>query len=435
VSIDLTGDANDYVGKGLSGGTISVHPGEGSRTRPEHNVIAGNVLGYGATSGRLFVSGQVGERFLVRNSGAEAVVEGIGDHGLEYMTGGIAVILGGTGRNFAAGMSGGTAYVLDFNPVRLNPDERAAGVFRFTGVGVDDMTVLERLLDEHLARTGSPLAAELLERAAPRRGRPLPLHEDHSRRLPSRPRHPGRISPPPGTPRTPRPPGTPFWRSPMADPHGFLTVPDRETPKRRPVPIRLLDYREVYEAGDPEQLRRQASRCMDCGVPFCHQGCPLGNLIPEFNDAMYRGELGRAVELLHATNNFPEFTGRACPAPCENACVLGINQPPVTIKQVEVSIVDQGFAAGLITPEIPERITGHTVAVIGSGPAGLACRTAAHPGRTHRRRLRTRRPSRRTAALRNPRLQAREAPHRPPASNRCGPRAPGSRPRSRSARS
>ena len=158
----------------------------------------------------------------------------------------------------------------------------------------------------------------------------------------------------------------------MADPHGFLHVEQREVPRRRPVPIRLMDYREVYEAGDPEQLRRQASRCMDCGVPFCHQGCPLGNLIPEFNDAMYRGELPRAVELLHATNNFPEFTGRACPAPCENACVLGINQPAVTIKQVEVTIVDQGFAAGLIQPVIPERITGHTVAVIGSGPTGLA---------------------------------------------------------------
>lgn len=158
----------------------------------------------------------------------------------------------------------------------------------------------------------------------------------------------------------------------MADPHGFLTTDQRELPRRRPVPIRLMDYREVYEAGDPEQLRRQASRCMDCGVPFCHQGCPLGNLIPEFNDAMYRGELPRAVELLHATNNFPEFTGRACPAPCENACVLGINQPAVTIKQVEVTIVDQGFAAGLIQPMIPERITGQTVAVIGSGPTGLA---------------------------------------------------------------
>ncbi|TSI17853.1 glutamate synthase large subunit [Brevibacterium aurantiacum] len=163
VSIDLHGDANDYVGKGLSGGTISVHPHEENPTRPEHNVIAGNVLGYGATAGKLFVSGQVGERFMVRNSGAEAVVEGIGDHGLEYMTGGLAVILGSTGRNFAAGMSGGTAYVLDFNPAKLNPKERAAGVFRFTGVGITDMEVLQRLLGEHVQWTGSPLAAQLLD--------------------------------------------------------------------------------------------------------------------------------------------------------------------------------------------------------------------------------------------------------------------------------
>src|SRR5699024_293537 len=141
-----------------------------------------------------------------------------------------------------------------------------------------------------------------------------------------------------------------------ADRHGFLTVTDRELPKRRPVPIRLMDYGEVYEAGDPAQLRRQASRCRDCSVPFCDQCSPLGNLIPAFHDARHRGALTRAVELLHATNNFPECTGRACPAPCENACVLGINQPAVTIKRVEVSIVDQGFAAGLITPEVPERI-------------------------------------------------------------------------------
>ncbi|MGO1291303.1 MAG: glutamate synthase subunit alpha, partial [Brevibacterium linens] len=163
VSIELHGDANDYVGKGLSGGIVSVRPHAANPTRPEHNVIAGNVLGYGATAGKLFFSGQVGERFLVRNSGAEAVVEGIGDHGLEYMTGGVAVILGGTGRNFAAGMSGGTAYVLDFNPARLNPKERAAGVFRFTGVGVDDMEILERLLREHVEWTASPLAGELLD--------------------------------------------------------------------------------------------------------------------------------------------------------------------------------------------------------------------------------------------------------------------------------
>ncbi|WP_309130161.1 glutamate synthase large subunit [Brevibacterium sp.] len=162
ITLSLTGDANDYVGKGLSGGIVTVRPHPVNPGRPEHNVIAGNVLAYGATAGRLFVSGQVGERFLVRNSGVEAVVEGIGDHGLEYMTGGVAVILGPTGRNFAAGMSGGVAYVLDFNSSRLNPSERAAGVFRFTGVSGEDMSVLTRLLDEHARRTDSPLATELL---------------------------------------------------------------------------------------------------------------------------------------------------------------------------------------------------------------------------------------------------------------------------------
>ena len=158
----------------------------------------------------------------------------------------------------------------------------------------------------------------------------------------------------------------------MADPKGFLKVQERELPKRRPVSLRLMDWKEVYEQQDPSQLRRQAGRCMDCGVPFCHQGCPLGNLIPEWNDLTWRGEGSQAIERLHETNNFPEFTGRLCPAPCESSCVLGINQPPVTIKQVEVSIIDQAFANGLVTPHPPERLTGKTVAVVGSGPAGLA---------------------------------------------------------------
>ncbi len=158
----------------------------------------------------------------------------------------------------------------------------------------------------------------------------------------------------------------------MADPKGFLTTTERELPKRRPVPVRLMDWKEVYEQGDPGQLRRQAGRCMDCGVAFCHQGCPLGNLIPEWNDLMWRGEGRQAIERLHATNNFPEFTGRLCPAPCESSCVLGINQPPVTIKQVEVSIIDQAFSSGWVEPHPPQRLTGRTVAVVGSGPAGLA---------------------------------------------------------------
>jgi glutamate synthase (NADPH/NADH) small chain len=158
----------------------------------------------------------------------------------------------------------------------------------------------------------------------------------------------------------------------VADPRGFINVPERELPPRRPVPIRLMDWKEVYEQGDQAVLKRQAGRCMDCGVAFCHHGCPLGNLIPEWNDLTWRGEGRQAIERLHATNNFPEFTGKLCPAPCESSCVLGINQPPVTIKQVEASIIEQAWQNGWVEPAPPERLTGKTVAVVGSGPAGLA---------------------------------------------------------------
>jgi glutamate synthase (NADPH/NADH) small chain len=157
----------------------------------------------------------------------------------------------------------------------------------------------------------------------------------------------------------------------MADPRGFLTTP-RETPTRRPVDVRILDWHEVYDDFGHDRLQKQAGRCMDCGIPFCHQGCPLGNLIPEWNDLVWRDDWREAIERLHATNNFPEFTGRLCPAPCEAACVLGINQDPVTIKQVEVEIVDRAWDEGWIGPQVPDRLTGQTVAVIGSGPAGLA---------------------------------------------------------------
>lgn len=158
----------------------------------------------------------------------------------------------------------------------------------------------------------------------------------------------------------------------MADPQGFLKHRDRALPARRPVPVRITDWREVYEEQSEGELRDQASRCMDCGIPFCHNACPLGNLIPEWNTFTWNGRWPEAIERLHATNNFPEFTGRLCPAPCESACVLGINQPPVTIKQVEVSIVEKAFDLGRVEPIIPERLSGRTVAVVGSGPAGLA---------------------------------------------------------------
>ena len=158
----------------------------------------------------------------------------------------------------------------------------------------------------------------------------------------------------------------------MADPTGFLKYTHREMPTRRPVDLRLTDWKEVYEDFSHEALEHQASRCMDCGIPFCHNGCPLGNLIPEWNDLVYRDRWRDAIDRLHATNNFPEFTGRLCPAPCEASCVLGINQDPVTIKQVEVEIIDNAFDEGWVVPMPPHVITGKKVAVVGSGPAGLA---------------------------------------------------------------
>ncbi len=158
----------------------------------------------------------------------------------------------------------------------------------------------------------------------------------------------------------------------MADPRGFLSVRDRALPQRRPVSVRIKDWKEVYEEQQLSELQQQAGRCMDCGIPFCHNGCPLGNLIPEWNDLAWKGDWTDAIERLHATNNFPEFTGRLCPAPCETACVLGISQPAVTIKQVELTTIEQAFEAGAVQPQLPTRLTGKTVAVVGSGPAGLA---------------------------------------------------------------
>lgn len=157
----------------------------------------------------------------------------------------------------------------------------------------------------------------------------------------------------------------------MGKPTGFKEY-KRQVPVERPVEERICDFKEVYEPFGDEKLKRQAARCMDCGIPFCHIGCPLGNIIPEFNDLAYRGLWKKAWEVLSATNNFPEFTGRICPAPCEEACVLGINEPAVTIENIEKSVIEHAFKAGWVVPEPPETRTGKTVAVIGSGPSGLA---------------------------------------------------------------
>ena len=157
----------------------------------------------------------------------------------------------------------------------------------------------------------------------------------------------------------------------MGEPTGFIQW-GRTSPKRRPIPVRVADWKEVYEPFPQSELVHQAGRCMDCGIPFCNNGCPLGNLIPDWNDLVYRDHWYDALERLHATNNFPEFTGRLCPAPCESACVLGINQDPVSIKQVEVEIIDRAWNEGWVTPHISHHKTGKRVAVVGSGPAGLA---------------------------------------------------------------
>ncbi len=152
---------------------------------------------------------------------------------------------------------------------------------------------------------------------------------------------------------------------------GFLEY-ERELPRRRPIPVRLRDWREVYEPFPEESTRLQGARCMDCGIPFCHEGCPLGNLIPEWNDLVYRDDWSAAIERLQATNNFPEFTGRLCPAPCEAACVLGINADPVTIERIEYEIAERAWNEGWVRPQVPRERTGRRVAVVGSGPAGLA---------------------------------------------------------------
>lgn len=159
----------------------------------------------------------------------------------------------------------------------------------------------------------------------------------------------------------------------MGNPVGFLEVRERQLPSRRPVEERVKDWKEIYKPFPEETLQKQASRCMDCGVPFCHNGCPLGNIIPEWNDLVYKDRWREAIISLHHTNNFPEFTGRLCPAPCESSCVLGISEPAVTIRQIELSVSERAWSEGWIQPQPAANKTGKSIGIIGSGPAGLAC--------------------------------------------------------------
>lgn len=411
VTLELEGDANDYVGKGLSGGRVIIYPPRAAVFKAEENILIGNVCLYGATSGTCFFRGVAAERFAVRNSGATAVVEGVGDHCCEYMTGGRIVVLGSTGRNFAAGMSGGIAYVLDMN----RDFESKVNQEMVELSALDDpaeIAYLRGLVEDHHHYTGSELAARILldfSRALPRFVKVLPtdykrvmleeaakaaeakkaeyplpilpgqavrnLHEDslkHNHEREAREKKKNDlldIEESVGDAQAEK------KRSALVldKTKGFMKYQRRSEKYRNPK-TRTRDWRELSSRLNEDELKYQTARCMDCGVPFCQSdsGCPISNIIPKWNELVFQNQWKDALNRLLMTNNFPEFTGRVCPAPCEGACVLGINEDPVGIKSIECAIIDRGFEMGWMVPNPPKNRSGKTVAVIGSGPAGLA---------------------------------------------------------------
>ncbi|XP_011076008.1 glutamate synthase 1 [NADH], chloroplastic isoform X1 [Sesamum indicum] len=410
ITLELEGDSNDYVGKGLSGGRIIVYPPQGSKFDPKENIVIGNVALYGATTGEAYFNGMAAERFAVRNSGAKAVVEGVGDHGCEYMTGGTVVVLGKTGRNFAAGMSGGIAYVLDIDSafrsrcnlelVDLDPVEDD-----------DDILTLRMMIQQHQRHTGSQLAKDVLaefDSLLPKFIKVFP--RDYKRILASKKAEEiskvaaenaakedevqeeaelmekdafEELKKLAATSANAKPSQVEQQKSlkrptrvPDAIKHRGFVAYEREGISYRDPNVRVNDWNEVMEELKPGPLlKTQSARCMDCGTPFCHQensGCPLGNKIPEFNELVYQNRWREALDRLLETNNFPEFTGRVCPAPCEGSCVLGIIENPVSIKSIECSIIDKAFEEGWMVPRPPLKRTGKRVAIVGSGPSGLA---------------------------------------------------------------
>ncbi|XLS99003.1 hypothetical protein HN51_041738 [Arachis hypogaea] len=399
ITLELEGDGNDYVGKGLSGGKIVVYPPKGSNFDPKENIVIGNVALYGATCGEAYFNGMAAERFCVRNSGAEAVVEGVGDHGCEYMTGGTVVVLGKTGRNFAAGMSGGIAYVLDVDgkfKSRCNPELVDLDKVEEE----EDIITLRMLIQQHQRHTNSMLAKEVLadfENLLPKFIKVFPreykralanmkseqtsndtVDDDEAQAVERDAFEELKKLATSSVNEKPSQAVSPKRPTQVADAvkhRGFVAY-EREGVQYRDPNLRMNDWKEVMEKTKPGPLlKTQSARCMDCGTPFCHQensGCPLGNKIPEFNELVYQNRWRDALERLLETNNFPEFTGRVCPAPCEGSCVLGIIENPVSIKSIECAIIDKAFEEGWMVPRPPLRRTGKRVVIIGSGPAGLA---------------------------------------------------------------
>lgn len=395
VTLELEGDSNDYVGKGLSGGRLIIYPPRSAVFKAEENVLIGNTCLYGATSGTCFFRGVAAERFAVRNSGATAIVEGVGDHGCEYMTGGRVVVLGSTGRNFAAGMSGGIAYVLDLQKdfmTKLNTEMVEAGPIEEP----EEIAFVRGLIEDHHHYTGSELAARILvdfNRALRRFVKVLPIDykrvlQEEAAKAAEAKRAEYNLPVVSGVP-----PKKEEKKSSLLDieesvtdnsaakkkalvldkTKGFMKYSRRSEKYRNPK-TRTKDWAELSSRLDEDELKYQSARCMDCGVPFCQSdtGCPISNIIPKWNELVFQNNWRDALNRLLMTNNFPEFTGRVCPAPCEGACVLGINEDPVGIKSIECAIIDRGFEKGWMVPEPPKVRTGKTIAIVGSGPAGLA---------------------------------------------------------------
>jgi ferredoxin len=302
----------------------------------------------------------------VRLSGATAVVEGTGDHGCEYMTGGTVVVLGKTGRNFAAGMSGGVAYVYDedgqFASAATPPwwrwtrccRGRAGRVDRASGTAPG-----RRGAAEEADRRPPPLdrqlrAREILDNWSERARKFVKVFpHEYKRALGERPPRRSRTATAKAKAKAAAPPSNPTTHSGhsiMGKVTGFMEF-ERLEEGYEPVAERAEELQGIRHRPDAEQAKVQGARCMDCGTPFCNNGCPVNNIIPDFNDLVYRGDWKNAIEVLHSTNNFPEFTGRICPAPCEAACTLNVNDDAVGIKSIEHAIIDRAWAEGWVQPQ------------------------------------------------------------------------------------
>ncbi|ORX52488.1 glutamate synthase [Hesseltinella vesiculosa] len=385
ITFSLEGDANDYVGKGLSGGRLIIYPPKACTFPSDNNIIVGNVCLYGATSGEAYFCGVAAERFCVRNSGAIAVCEGAGDHACEYMTGGRVVILGDTGRNLAAGMSGGIAYVLDRKnqlPEKVNMEM----VELESLADAEEIQQVKQWIEAHVNYTGSKVGAEVLQHFDKYVGlfvKIMPIEYRHlleTQRATAQ--APAKQTAPAKKPCTHiedvedsllSEQEIQARRARLDKLRGFMKY-KRKTDPYRPAASRVNDWKELNKRLSRPELHVQAARCMDCGVPMCQSdsGCPIGNIIPKWNELVYKDDWKDALDRLLMTNNFPEFTGRVCPAPCENSCVLGINEPPVSIKSIEAAIIDHAYEQGWMEPKPPAVRSGKRIAVIGSGPAGLS---------------------------------------------------------------